>query len=137
MPDLSVWFIRTAFVHFSIGITAGTLIFLNKSFLIDHRLWTFLPVHIELLLAGWILNLVMGVAYWILPRLQEGSLRGNEKIVWTAFILLNAGVLITAFGELALPDHSSMLIGRTMEFLAAPLFASQVWRRVYSIRDLV
>jgi len=135
MPELSLWFIRAALIHFSLGITAGTLILCNKGFVVDYRLWGLMPAHIESLLAGWLINLVMGVAYWMLPRFQYGPLRGNEKIMWLVFVLLNSGIALTVLGKTFFEGSNLPALGRFMEFLSVPLFASQMWRRLYSTRD--
>jgi hypothetical protein len=41
-----------------------------------------LPIHIEMLLVGWFFQLALGVAFWILPRLQQGPPRGDEALGW-------------------------------------------------------
>ena len=136
MPEPSLWFIRIALIHFVTGITCGMLLLMNKSVLLDYRVWSLLPMHIELLLAGWILNLVMGVAYWILPRYQDGPARGNEKIVWLAFVLLNSGIMAVVWGKAFFDGSNLTFFGRLLECLSVPLFASQIWRRLYRIKDL-
>ena len=68
MPKLSCWFIRAALLHLALGITFGMLILLHKATPFYPPLWRLLSLHIELLLFGWTVQLVMGVAFWIFPR---------------------------------------------------------------------
>jgi hypothetical protein len=83
----------------------------------------------EFLLVGWLVQLAMGVAFWIFPRFGLGlpHSRGNEKLIWASFLLLNAGVSIVAL-ELWFPI--AILIGRVLEVGAVILYATGLWRRV-------
>ncbi|RME66121.1 MAG: hypothetical protein D6790_00700, partial [Caldilineae bacterium] len=91
-------------------------------------LWRLLPAHMEFLLLGWTLQLAMGVAFWILPRFKTE--RGNVKLAWAAFVLLNLGVWLVGVGPiLALPTWTTAL-GRFAELSAAVAFALHAWPRV-------
>ena len=88
MPRLSRWFIRAALLYLTLGFTFGGLMLFNKGVPLSVWLWRLLPAHVEFLLLGWTVQLATGVGFWILPRF--GSLRGNERIAWVSFVLLNA-----------------------------------------------
>lgn len=128
MPRLTVWFVRSALVHLLLGFTLGALMLWNKGAPITPLLWRLLPAHMEFLLLGWTLQLIMGVAFWILPRFRTA--RGNVKLAWAAFVLLNAGVWMVGVGPLlALPTWMTAL-GRGAELAAAVAFALHAWPRV-------
>jgi hypothetical protein len=130
VPRLSVWFVRTALLYLGVGFTLGALILFQKGVPYLGAVWLLLPMHYEFLLIGWTLQLAMGVAFWILPRYLYGAARGDERLVWLAYVLLNAGVLSAGLGAwLGLPA-GVVLAGRTAEVLAALLFALQAWPRV-------
>jgi hypothetical protein len=99
MPRLSVWMIRAALTHLGIGFLFGGLMLANKGVPFEPRLWRLLPVHIDLLLIGWLLQLAMGVAFWIAPRFSDRPRYGRAWLVGAAFILLNSGVLLSAGGD--------------------------------------
>ena len=128
MPRLSRWFIRASLIYLALGFTFGALMLFNKGVLLGAWLWQLLPAHIEFLLFGWTVQLAMGVAFWILPRF--GSVRGNEKAAWAAFVLLNTGVWIAAAGRLPGSPAWMLLIGRAVETGAAVAFAIHAWPRV-------
>jgi len=130
MPALSVLIIRTALIYLLLGFTLGGLLLANKAIPLHPQIWQLLPIHIEMLLIGWIVQLVMGVAFWMLPRFSKQPVRGNEIPVWASFILLNGGILLIAI-ESFLPAIVLLgIAGRVMEFFAVVLFAIHAWPRI-------
>jgi len=129
VPRVSVWFVRAALVYLGAGFTVGTLLLANKGIGFAPALWRWLPVHLELLLVGWFVQLVMGVAYWIFPRFgMSPAARGREGLAWLALGLLNAGVWVVCAGALAGPPALATL-GRVAELAAAGAMALNIWSR--------
>ena len=130
MPRFSIWTIRAALIYLGVGFTLGALLLWNKGIPINPRVWRLLSAHIEFLLLGWTIQLVMGVAFWILPRFRRPPKRGNERIAWSAAGLLNLGIwLVVASSYINSPPWLAVL-GRSFEFLAAITFALYAWPRV-------
>jgi hypothetical protein len=127
MPRLSVWFVRASLIHLLVGFTIGALILAQKGVPYDAAIWLALPIHMEILLVGWLVQLAMGVAFWILPRFGQGAPRGNEKRIWMSFVLVNAGVLLVA-AQLLVPWM--LAAGRVCEFGGLLLYVSSSWRRI-------
>jgi len=96
MPRLSCWFVRSALINLMVGFTLGSVLLLAKADVIDARVWLWLPAHVDMLLAGWMIQLAMGIAYWILPRLGEAG-RGRVRLAVLAFVLLNVGLLLSVW----------------------------------------
>ena len=129
MPRVSVWLIRTSLLHLGAGFTLGALLLANKGGSFSPGLWRWLPIHFELLLVGWFVQLVMGVAYWIFPRFgMTPRARGREQLAWAAGGSLNAGVLLTSIGVLDLGSGFA-IGGRVLETVAAGLMATNIWAR--------
>lgn len=128
MPRLSCWFIRSALLHFALGITFGGLILFHKGIPFYPFLWRLLPMHIEFLLFGWTVQLAMGVGFWIFPRFWR--LRGDEKPAWLALGLLNLGVWLAGVGPVVGAPVIVPLLGRLAEVGAAVAFAVHVWPRL-------
>lgn len=128
MPRLSVWFVRLALAYLALGFTLGALLLANKGVPFAATVWDWLPAHMELLLVGWLLQLALGVAYWILPRLA-GSSRGNEPLAWLSLILLNLGILLVIFASLY-PIRGLSLTGRLAEVGGVLAFAVSSWKRI-------
>ncbi len=127
MPRQTVWFIRASLVYLLMGFTIGALILAQKGRPYDAAVWLLLPVHIEFLLAGWLLQLVLGMAFWIFPRFGVGAPRGREGWIWAAFMLLNLGILFVA-AQLWLPV--ALLLGRLAEAAGVIIYIAGSWARV-------
>jgi hypothetical protein len=127
MPRLSVWFVRASFVHLLLGLFFGALILSQKGISFYPPVWNLFPLHVEFLLTGWLVQLAMGVAFWIIPRFSNGSPRGPVGLVWLSFAFLNAGILITA---LQFWHPNALFIGRVTEVCATILFIIGSWRRI-------
>ncbi len=127
MPTLSVWAIRLACVYFGVGITAGALMLANKGVAFLPHAGRWLPVHFHVMLFGWTIQLVIGVAYWILPKFRGGTSRGNDALAIAALVLVNMGTLVgcaaSLFGAVA-------TVAFGIQAAAAVCFALHVWPRV-------
>jgi hypothetical protein len=132
VPRLSCWFIRASLVYLATGFTLGALLLIHKGIPLHAVLWRVLPAHIEFLLLGWTLQLAMGMAFWILPRFQQGNARGNEALAWWAFGLLNSGVCLVALSWMLGGPGWIPLLGRVIETAAALAFVGHAWPRVKS-----
>jgi heme/copper-type cytochrome/quinol oxidase subunit 1 len=129
MPKLSVWLVRASLVHMGIGFLFGALILANKGVPFSPWAWRLLNPHIELMIFGWTMQLVMGVAFWILPRFTGKQRYGRVTLGWWSFALLNTGVVLMALGgwfALLAP----LLAGRLLTLAAVILFAVLMWPRV-------
>jgi hypothetical protein len=152
MTRLSVWPVRTAMLYLGAGFFIGALMLFEKGTRIDMSVLRLLPMHVEFVLIGWTLQLAMGVAFWILPRvgqvvnpstlLRAGlskrqvnnlpykSRHGNQTLGWIAYTLLNIGVLSVGLGLWLNAPPIVPLIGRVAELLAAISFMLHAWPRI-------
>lgn len=129
MPRLSVYFVRASLLYLLLSFTIGGLMLANKGIMISPYLWALLPLHIEFAFTGWMIQLTMGIAFWILPRFSSGAPRGNEQLSWLAFLLLNSGILFTAM-DIPLEMPWLILIGRILQVVGLISFVFGNWRRV-------
>ena len=126
MPRLSIWFIRTALVYFAAGITIGCLLLISKGAQQLSSVWSLLPTHIELVLIGWAMQLIMGVAFWMFPRHTYVPKRGNETLIWLSYGLLNGGLLLLVFA----PGSTSLaFVGQIGIVFSVLLFTGSIFRR--------
>ena len=135
MPRASIWLVRTALLHLGVSATFGAALLWDKGAHAWGALWRLRPVHVELTLLGWLLQLAMGVAFWILPRLRVDGrpTRGRERLIWWSYGLLNAGLAAVVAATLlaAGPRQAAgVALGRLAEAAAVALFAWHAWPRV-------
>jgi len=145
MPRLSVWFVRCALAYLALGFTFGALLLFEKGVPVYPALLRLLPAHIEFVLFGWTVQLAMGIAFWILPRFGDGAMRGqrtrvvgtrgNEKVAWLAFGLLNAGIWLAGMGAALDMAPVLPLLGRACEAMAAVAFMVHAWPRIKPMKS--
>ncbi len=134
MPTPSRWMIRLSFTYLLLGISMGALMLIHKAFPIHPAVWMLLPIHIEITIFGWIIQLTLGTAYWMLPRFLEGPARGDSSLAYAMIACLNLGIIFVIADPLlsiALPWD---LIGRIFELTAVVLFVVLHWNRIVTYR---
>ncbi|MEO8355549.1 MAG: hypothetical protein ABI621_06525 [Chloroflexota bacterium] len=128
MPRLSVYFVRASLIYLLIGFTLGGLLLANKGIMVSRVIWALLPIHIELAFVGWMIQLAMGIAFWILPRFSRGLARGDERLSWLAFVFVNTGILFVA---LQISEIAGLAFaGRILETVGLIAFAIGNWKRI-------
>lgn len=131
MTAVSIWMFRSSLLFLLLTFITGSLMFLNKAFHWSPAFWALLPVHIETAILGWILQFVMGTAYWMFPRYVEGPKRGSKRQAWIMLAALNGGILLSA---LSLGNPWVHFGGRFLLLAGVLLFATLMWGRVVSYR---
>lgn len=130
MPRLSRWLVRASLLHLLGGTAAGAIMLASRGARLDLTLRHLWPAHAEMLWFGWTVQLVLGVAFWILPRFPTNLTRGHEAPVWAAFILLNSGVVLAAVGHVPAASAALALAGRALELFAVAAFIVHAWPRI-------
>jgi len=130
MPALSVLLVRTALCWLAAGVAMGALLLSAKASPLPAGVFRLFHFHSEAVLVGWMVQLTMGVAWWILPKYSRLPERGPAAPVWAAWLLLNAGVLLAGAGRSVGASDGLVMTGRAAELLAAVAFASAAWPRV-------
>jgi hypothetical protein len=118
---LSAWGVRAALTWLAAAALVGTLLLMRMP--VGHPEWSaWIPMHAEMMLVGWMMQLAFGVAHWILPRRPSDGRRGASAPVAFVFVALNLGVILVILG--------AARGGRVLELLAVVAFALQAVPRV-------
>ncbi len=130
MPKLSVWLVKASLVHMGFGFLFGALILHHKGIAIYDWTWKLLNPHIELMIFGWTMQFVMGIAVFVLPRFSHREKRyGATYLGWWSFYLLNGGVVLTALAHwFNLKGYA--LSGRLLILVSVVTFVAMIWPRV-------
>lgn len=91
MSLYEVWFVRSSLFYLLLTGLLGLLFTFNPAWLAYFR-----PTHIHLGMVGFFLSLVMGVAFWLMPR--PGGLK-QYKLEMLTFYLLHSGLLLRLITE--------------------------------------
>lgn len=126
MARISVWYVRAALLHFALGATVGAGGLAAKGGLWPALPLPMRPLHVELVLLGWLCQLAVEVALWILPF--SGGVSVDRRF-WAAWGLLNGGIVLVVLGDWALVVNG-VLVGRICEGLAGGLLVWGLWPRV-------
>ena len=132
MPNLSRYFVRSSLLCLGLGFTLGGLILSAKAGFVTPDVWMWLPAHIALLLFGWLIQLALGVGYWILPR-HVGGDRGRPAWAWASFGMSQAGIALVVFSLLGMwiaPARQMLTAGIILLALGVGAFVVHAMPRI-------
>lgn len=128
MPRLSIWLLRFSMGALVTGAVLGAWLLAMEPW---PSVWAqrLRGSHVHLMLFGWLLPFVLGVAHWILPRYATGEARGSVRLARAGGILLVSGAVIGAGAPLL--DLPGWRTGGTLATAAgALLLVRLLWPRV-------
>jgi len=136
MPPLTRWTIRAAMAYLIAGLIAGALYWANNQWSWWQPLAALNPIYIHLLVVGWLTQLVYGVIYWMFPIISKANMRGDPRLAWSVFILLNAGLILRVICEpwrtVDANDVNGigLILSAVFQVIAGYLFVLVCWPRV-------
>lgn len=129
MARISVWFVRTALLHFALGATVGAWRLAAGGGLGGTAPSLLRALHVEGMLLGWVCQLALGVAVWILPFSDRVS---ADRRLWGAWGALNGGIVLVGIARWT--GWAGLLVaGRGAEILAGLLIIRVLWPRVRGV----
>jgi hypothetical protein len=126
MPTVTRWSIKTALAWAGLAVVAGMLLAWPGAPALPY------PTYLHLLTVGWLSNLIFGVAHWMFPRASGEAPRGDVRLAWGGWGMLNAGLILRVVGE-ATRGHSSgsmLLVAAILQLGAIWLWVLHLWPRV-------
>jgi hypothetical protein len=136
MPKLTRWFIKVGMLYFVVGLTMASVLLAQPVMGWSAKLQVFRPVYLHFLFIGWVSQLIMGVGYWMFPKQSKETPRGNERLGWVVFVLLNLGLILRGIGEPAVALIPEANLGWTLAVSALCLllagwgFIANSWGRI-------
>lgn len=129
-------YIKTAIVFLLIGLLIGLDMIvkweIRKVYPDPHTV----SAHTHLLLIGFVLMMIMGVALWMFPRPKPGELGASQTLLLWIYGLLVAGVAVRSSAEIILgyaklpPLSYNVVAGASLEVLAIFIFFIYLWNRI-------
>jgi heme/copper-type cytochrome/quinol oxidase subunit 1 len=127
-------FIRLALSFLLAGIGLGSLMQARKALGLAPLPYAAVTVHSHLLTVGFMLNMVMGVAHWMFPRLPGATAvkAARDPLAWANLTCLNAGLVLRAVSEPWSGDGwpAGLLASAVLQPAGVVLFVLAIWNRV-------
>jgi heme/copper-type cytochrome/quinol oxidase subunit 1 len=136
MPVLTRWFIKSALLYLAAALLLALVMALPDSMGMPPFVRAMNPGYFHLFLVGWVTQMIFGVIYWLFPIITRARPRGNERLGWACFILLNTGLLLRVVAEPLTSMRPELGLGwllalaALLQWLAAVLFVALAWPRV-------
>ena len=136
MPVLTRWFVKSSLVYFIAALVLGVAQTAQAPLHLAPGLVVAGPVYVHLLVVGWITQMIFGVAYWMFPRHSKDTPRGSDRLALTAYVCLNAGLLLRVIAEPAATLHPGTAFGPALggsallQWLGGMAFVVNTWARV-------
>ncbi|HLC41899.1 MAG TPA: hypothetical protein VJO34_09770 [Methylomirabilota bacterium] len=136
MPPLIQRYIKTSFACFLLGLFVGGGMSVAWGFLgwtIPHLLIT---AHVHLLLVGFVVMLIMGVATWMFPRPRRDDTRYRPELAAVTYWIITLSTALRFFTEVVMAFWPSLgltpliALGGLGQLLAGLLFVFNMWSRV-------
>jgi heme/copper-type cytochrome/quinol oxidase subunit 1 len=136
MPPLVRRYIKTSFAFLLVGLLLGGWIVLAEFVAGAYPPRLFITAHVHLLLVGFMLMLVMGVATWMFPRPAREQTRYHPALAETVYWVMTLATAGRAAAELAAPFSPAaalrlaIVLGGLGQIAGAGLFVVNMWWRI-------
>ncbi len=135
MFELSRRYIKTAFTFFVVGLLLGLYMVISNNILGMLPGPKLITAHVHVLLFGFVISLIMGVAIWMFPRPRDEK-HYSRELAEITYWFLTLGTVIRFISEISSSYMNSKLLdwlivlGSASQVLAGILFIYNVWSRV-------
>jgi heme/copper-type cytochrome/quinol oxidase subunit 1 len=136
LPPLVQRYIKTSFVFLLIGLGLGGYIIVAQFVVGAYPARPLVTAHVHLLLVGFMLMVVMGVATWMFPRPARDETRYRPELVEAVYWLMTLSTALRALAEVLLGLAGAPRLGWLVaagglgQLGAALLFVLNMWWRV-------
>jgi heme/copper-type cytochrome/quinol oxidase subunit 1 len=136
MPELVRRYIKTGFLFLVAGLLLGGYVLVAEFAVGRYPPRLFITAHVHLLLVGFMLMLVMGVATWMFPRPARDDARYRPALAEAVYWVMTLGTALRAIAEVAAglvegaPLRALIALGGSAQLVGALLFVLNMWWRV-------
>ena len=136
MPPIVRRYIKTSFVFLVAGLLLGGYGLVAEFAVGRYPSRLFITAHVHLLLVGFMLMLVMGVATWMFPRPARDDARYRPALAEAVYWITTLGTALRAIAEVAggvvesPPLRALIVLGGSAQLVGALLFVVNMWWRV-------
>lgn len=132
-------YIKTALIFFMIGLSLGGWILYLQLTGATAKLGILISAHTHIILFGFMVMLIMGIAYWMFPRPAKEDFRYSPRLSEINYWLITIGTIVRGVGEISSyihPYHYTVYLvalGALSQLIAGFIFSWNIWTRIRSI----
>jgi hypothetical protein len=136
LPPLIRRYIKTSFVFLVLGLLLGAYLIVSEFVVGVHPPRLFITAHVHLLLVGFMLTLVIGVATWMFPRPARDDARYRPELAEAVYWIMTVSTVARAVAEIGLGLWGTgilrlvVALGGLGQLVAAAVFVVNMWWRV-------
>ena len=136
MTPLVRRYIKTSFVFLVLGLVLGAYLILAQFGVGAYPPRLVVTAHVHLLLVGFMLMIVMGVATWMFPRPSREDTRYRPELAEAVYWVMTLSTALRAAAELLLAYTGRpalgwlIAVGGLGQVAGAILFVANMWVRV-------
>jgi len=136
MPPLIRRYIKTSFAFLIAGVLLGSYVSVGQYVVATYPPRLIITAHVHLLLVGFVLMIVMGVATWMFPRPARDDARYRPELAEAVYWTMTVATCVRAVAELlaAYSDSSALraaiALGGLGQAAGVLLFVINMWTRV-------
>ncbi len=136
MTPLVRRYVKTSFVFLLAGLGLGGYIIVAEFLSGRYPARLLITAHVHLLLVGFMLMMVMGVATWMFPRPAATDTRYRPQLAEAVYWIMTLATALRGAAEIwaSLSPHPILrplvVAGGLGQLLGAMLFVVNMWRRV-------
>jgi len=136
MPLIARSHIKIGLIYFAMALIMGVIMAAQPVLNLSPSVNVLRPVFLHFLMVGWVTQIIMGVAHWMFPKLSKEKPRGNTRIGWMVFGLLNIGLILRLVSEPMMAVQPAnvwallLAVAAIFQVAAGWLFIANIWGRV-------
>jgi heme/copper-type cytochrome/quinol oxidase subunit 1 len=136
MTPLVRRYIKTSFVFLLAGLLLGAYVIVAQFLLDTSPPRLLVTAHAHLLLVGFLLMVVMGVATWMFPRPPRDDTRYRPELAEAVYWVLTLATALRALAEIVVAETGLLAlrwliaVGGLGQLAGAALFVLNMWSRV-------
>jgi len=136
VPPLVRRYLKTSFVFLALGLLLGAWILVGQFVFGAYPPRLFITAHAHLLLVGFMLMIVMGVATWMFPRPVRDDTRYRPELAEAVYWVMTVSTAVRAAAEILAPSSGApavrwiIALGGLGQLAGAALFVLNMWSRI-------
>lgn len=144
MLPLARYFVKTSLFFLVLGLSIGAHMSATFFFRREPPNHYLVVAHTHLLLVGFVVMMIMGVALWMFPKPAKDDRRYRPSVAWAGYFAMAGATAARAAGEIALgfggaeSEARGVFLGLStagglLQAAGGLLFAFNIWTRIRSV----